>query len=75
MNSYKEAEPWSKFKEIVVLNGIIPDTSGFTSTVKEKANSHIYYYTIDGKRIDQPQRGINIIKMSDGSTKKVITKK
>ena len=31
-------------------------------------------YTIDGKRINQLQRGLNIIKMNDGTTKKVVVK-
>lgn len=31
-------------------------------------------YTIDGKRISAPQKGINIIRMSDGSTRKVVVK-
>ena len=30
------------------------------------------YYTIDGKRLSAPQRGINIVRMSDGSTRKVV---
>lgn len=31
-------------------------------------------YTLDGKRIQAPQKGINIIRMSDGSTRKVVVK-
>ncbi|GAB6975851.1 hypothetical protein [Prevotella falsenii] len=31
-------------------------------------------YTIDGRRISAPQRGLNIVKMSDGSTVKVLVK-
>ena len=31
-------------------------------------------YTIDGRRISTPQRGLNIVKMSDGSTVKVLVK-
>ena len=31
-------------------------------------------YTLDGKRINGQQRGINIIRMSDGSTRKVMVK-
>lgn len=31
-------------------------------------------YTIDGKRISAPQKGLNIIRMSDGSTRKVVVK-
>ncbi len=31
-------------------------------------------YTLDGKRINAPQKGVNIIRMSDGSTRKVVVK-
>ena len=31
-------------------------------------------YTVDGRQISAPQKGINIIKMSDGTTKKVVIK-
>ncbi len=34
----------------------------------------VEYYTIDGRRYAQPQRGINLVKMSDGTVKKVIVK-
>lgn len=30
------------------------------------------YYTLDGKRVDKPRKGINIVKMSDGTSKKII---
>ncbi len=29
-------------------------------------------YTLDGKRLSAPQKGINIVRMSDGSTRKVV---
>lgn len=32
----------------------------------------VAFYTIDGRRIDQPQKGINIVRYSDGTTKKFI---
>lgn len=31
-------------------------------------------YSLDGRRLTAPQRGVNILKMSDGSTRKVIVK-
>jgi hypothetical protein len=31
-------------------------------------------YTLDGKMLNSPQRGINIIRMSDGTIKKVIVR-
>ena len=32
------------------------------------------YYTIDGRRIASPQKGLNIIKLKDGTAKKIIVK-
>ena len=32
------------------------------------------YYSPDGKRISEPQRGLNIVRMADGTTKKVVVK-
>ena len=31
-------------------------------------------YTLDGKRIDSIQKGLNIIKMKDGTTRKIIVR-
>ncbi len=31
-------------------------------------------YSIDGKRLSQPQKGLNIIRMSDGTTRKIVSK-
>jgi hypothetical protein len=30
------------------------------------------YYSLDGKRLKQPQHGINIIRMTDGTTRKIV---
>jgi len=30
------------------------------------------YYSIDGKQFSQPQKGLTILKMSDGTTRKVV---
>lgn len=32
------------------------------------------YYTLDGKQLSAPQKGLNIVKMSDGTTTKVVVK-
>ncbi len=32
------------------------------------------YYDLNGRRISEPQRGLNILRMSDGSVRKVIKK-
>ena len=32
------------------------------------------YYSIDGNRLTRPHRGVNIIRMSDGTKRKVVIK-
>ena len=34
----------------------------------------VKFYTVDGREIAQPQRGVNIIKLSNGKTAKVVVK-
>lgn len=46
---------------------------GIVSVGSENASPKSYY-TIDGKEIMQPQTGLNIVKMSDGSVRKVVVK-
>lgn len=40
-----------------------------TATAEEKAR-----YAIDGRKLSSPQRGVNIVEMSDGTTRKIIVK-
>ena len=43
------------------------------SSADAAANRHeVARYTVDGRRINQPQKGLNIVKFSDGSVKKVV---
>ena len=34
----------------------------------------ITYYSVDGKRLDKPEKGLNIIRMSDGTIRKVVVR-
>lgn len=48
-------------------------SSGINGTTTEAtAATEVARYSIDGRRLSAPTRGINIIKMSDGTTRKVI---
>ncbi len=44
------------------------ESANFNKTTTEK------YYTVDGRQIQKLQKGLNIIKSSDGSTRKVVVK-
>ena len=47
-------------------------TTGITTINTNDRLSGNEYYTLDGRRILTPQRGINIIRRADGTTRKVI---
>lgn len=73
LEAYKSTEPWYEFASIVALTDSDPNPTGIKS-VSNSAKAIERYYTIDGKLLSAPQRGLNIIKMSDGKTRKVVIK-
>ena len=53
------------------------DTPRPTNLQSQKTDAEVYptsIYTIDGKRISKPTRGLNIIRMSDGQSRKLFIK-
>ncbi len=69
-SAYATADTWEEFLNIVEM-----DMTGIESVIASSEDIEVVgYYTIDGKAVDAPQRGINIVKYSDGSTKKVMMK-
>ena len=52
----------------------VTKATGITGTQTSADVREVARYTIDGKRINQPQRGVNIVKYSDGTVKKVVVK-
>jgi hypothetical protein len=59
-------------KDVVVTGTFTIDTTGIDDIYSDDDNKE--YYTIDGVRIAQPKKGFNIVKMSDGSIKKIFIK-
>lgn len=54
-------------------NGI--SSSGVCGIMTEEVNVHeVARYSIDGKLLSAPAKGMNIIRFSDGSVKKVMVK-
>lgn len=73
MYSYNAAEGWNKFINIVALTDDDPKPTGITN-INNDIEKIERYYSFDGKRMAQPQRGLNIIRKSDGTTSKVFVK-
>ena len=54
----------------ITINGTY--TTGISSLSVEEKDRQVF--TPDGKRVDTPKKGLNIIRMSDGTVKKVVVK-
>ena len=77
VEAYRNAEQWKDFGNIVALTEEDPKpTTGIDDmekrVVERETPTIQHYYTIDGKLLAAPQRGVNIVKMSDGTTRKVV---
>jgi len=70
IESYRAAWPWSDFKEIVPLE---KNETSIGSIKRLNPDSQVVY-TIEGRRLASPQKGMNIIRMNDGSFRKVFVK-
>ena len=68
INAYKTTEGWKDF--LFIEEG---SPTGINNIV-DKNIKEIKRYTIDGKIINSPQKGINIIQMEDGTIQKRIIK-
>jgi len=68
VNSYKNAPVWKNFGNIIGITG----TTGIDKILIDNPSAEIYY--IDGRRLDQPKRGLNIVR-TDKGVKKVIVRK
>ncbi len=67
MEKYKEKTGWKNFVWIEESSTGINDIKQETTTVS-------HYYNLNGQEISQPRKGLNIVKMSNGKTKKVLVK-
>lgn len=53
---------------------VVPGTATGISAVNTAGITEAARYSLDGRQITAPQRGVNIIKMNDGSIRKVMVK-
>jgi len=65
LDAYKSAAQWKNFFNI---------TTGINDARKSSSATEEAHYSTDGTRLASPQKGINIIRMSDGTVKKVLVK-
>ena len=66
--AYASTEPWSDFTNIVE-----EDLTGIEE-IEMKSQDVAAYYDLNGQRITQLQRGINIVHYKDGTSRKILVK-
>ena len=71
--------PWLKIHYKIIRKEFIKDSRepGTTNISEGLINDNaqdIEVYSIDGRKLDKPQRGLNIIRTSNGKTKKIVMK-
>lgn len=67
----------SAFPYALCVQIIARKPNGETAILGVDASGKAYekqYYSLDGKKLSAPQKGINVVKMSDGTSKKVLVK-
>ncbi len=69
IEEYKNTFPWSQFGTIVGLS-----ESTDVSNAADISAKPTDYFTLDGQRNNAITKGVTIIKMSDGTVKKVVVK-
>ena len=63
---YSLADVWGNFENIVEY-----DPTGIDKTTTSTAVKEVSRYSVNGQRLVGPTKGLNIVKYSDGSVKKV----
>lgn len=66
---YQNSERWSYCKEIIEM-----ETSGIDSVILNPDAKEVSRYSADGQRLAVPVKGLNIVKYSDGTARKVVVK-
>ena len=74
VDAYSNAEQWKYFPDIVALTDSDPTPSGITAPTVVRQASISECYDLSGRSTSQFRRGLNILRMSDGTTKKVFVK-
>ena len=73
IDAYSYANEWRDFGSIIALTDDDPKPTGIININNDMVKGE-RYYSLDGKRMIQPRRGLNIIRKSDGTTSKIVVK-
>ena len=69
LDKYKNTLGWLNFGEYVEF-----DTTGIGMSSSDEESEVVTRYSLDGKQLKAPEKGLNIVRMSDGTVRKVVVK-
>ena len=69
LDNYRTTDQWKDFGTIIALTG---DELSVSTTVLPSVSPTATHYDLYGRKLSTPQRGLNIIRMSDGTTRKIL---
>ena len=72
--AYQNDREWGKFKNIIEFDPKTFDSSTLEIKTITNDEEEVNCYSLDGRKLSAPSKGINIIKMKDGTVKKVLVK-
>lgn len=69
VEAYKTADVWNQFAEI-------SDNVSSIDDIIDSADAAVpvEYFDVQGRRLQSPRQGVNVVRMSDGTTRKVMVK-
>lgn len=67
LDDYKASDKWNKFT-------LVANSTSNVEPVKVNNAKVVARYSIDGKQLSKAQKGLNLVKMSDGTVKKELVK-
>ena len=70
VEEYKKVAPWNEFKQILPMS----DEELGIDGKEYQDETTVSYYRPDGKQLQSPQRGLNIVRHADGTAKTVVVK-
>lgn len=74
ISGYDNTDPTNCVVENVKVTVPVEQGTGIEKIVNNQTVGAKEYFTLDGRQVAGPQKGLNIIRMSDGTTRKVVIK-
>ena len=69
ISRYKNTKYWEEFYDIKAV-----EATDVSQPEYKRTSTVVRRYDSNGRQMDKPFKGLNILKMSDGSTRKVMVK-